>query len=59
LFFLISINLKASLPTKYLNSGGTSLDVMAFKMALATSIGGKPFLNLGLNPASLLSVIPA
>jgi hypothetical protein len=41
LFFLISISLKASLPTKYLDSAGTFLDVIAFKMTLATSIGAK------------------
>jgi hypothetical protein len=57
LFFLISISFKASLPTKYLVSDGTFLDVMVFKMTLATSIAGKPFLNLGLNPAILFSVI--
>jgi hypothetical protein len=43
LFFLISISLKASLPTKLLNSGGTSLTVMAFKMTVATSVGGNHF----------------
>jgi hypothetical protein len=59
LFFLISISLKASLPTKYLDSGGTFLDVIAFKMTLATSIGDEPFLNLGLNAAILFSVISA
>jgi hypothetical protein len=47
------------LPTKYLDSAGTFLDVIAFKMTLATSIGAKPFSNLGLNPAILFSVISA
>jgi len=59
LLFLISISLKASLPTKYLNSGRTSLDIMAFKMTLATSIGDEPFSNLGLSAAILFSVICA
>ena len=59
LFFLISISFKASLPTKYLNSDEIFLDVMAFKMTSATSIAGKPFSNLGLNPAILFSVISA
>jgi hypothetical protein len=43
--FLISISLKASLPTKCLDSDGTSVNVMAFKMTLATSIEDDPFLK--------------
>ena len=54
--FLISNNLKASSPTIYLNSEGFS-DVIAFKITFATSIGGEPFSNLGLNPEILFCVI--
>jgi hypothetical protein len=40
---LEGVALKASSPTKYLDSGGTFFEVIAFKMTLATSIGGEPF----------------
>ena len=58
LFSLISISLKASSPTRYLNFGGFS-DVTAFKMTFATSIAEEPFSNLGLNPETLFCVISA
>ena len=45
MLFLIFISLKASFPTKCLDSDGTSLNVMAFKMTLATSIEDDPFLK--------------
>src|SRR5215207_7251340 len=53
-FFLMSINLKASSPTKYRKCGVS--DVIHFKMILATSMGAEPLSNLGLKPAILFRI---
>ena len=54
LFFLMSINLKASSPTKYRKCGVS--DVTHFKIVLATSIGDEPLSNLGLKPTILFRI---